>query len=62
MNGMTPDLARLLVTQRLDDVDQHRRRRAARAAASSKKVPQQRRAAGFLARIVPGNGVRAEAR
>ena len=69
MHSLSPHMARLLVTQRLDEADQQRRRRAARAAREARearadaapKVPEQRRGSGLLARIVPGTGVRADA-
>ncbi len=70
MQSMSPHMARLLVTQRLDEAEQHRHRRAARAArkarearaAAAPEVPEQRRGSGLLARIVPRTGVRADAR
>ncbi len=77
MNSLSPDMARLLVTQRLDEAEQRRLRRAARAARADRatrstasvnraaegapRVPQQRRGGGLLARFVPGTGVRADA-
>ena len=61
MHSMSPDMARLLVTQRLDEAEQRRQRRAARAA-TSPKIPRQRRGSGLLGRIVPGTGVRADTR
>jgi hypothetical protein len=57
MNSMSPDLARLLVTERLDDAARRRQRLAARRSASAAKVPQQRRWSGLLARMIPRTGV-----
>jgi hypothetical protein len=60
MNGMTPDLARLLVEDRLSEAQLHRQRRAARRAATpaaAVEVPRQRRAAALMNRLVPGYGV-----
>jgi hypothetical protein len=76
MHSLSADMARLLVTQRLDEAEQRRRRHAARAARAARaasaaraadategapRVPQQRRGSGLLARIVPRTGVRADA-
>ena len=61
MHNMSPDLARLLVTQRLEEAEQRRQRRTARAAAAP-RIPRQRRGSGVLGRIVPGTGVRADTR
>ncbi len=58
MNNMSPDLARLLVTERLDEAAQRRQRLAARRSAAATKVPQRRRGSGLLARLVPRTGVR----
>ena len=51
MSHMTPDLARLIVAERLDDADLRRRHREARATTAGPRVPQQRRGGGLLARI-----------
>jgi hypothetical protein len=60
MNGMTLDLARLLVEDRLGEAQVRRQRRAARRAATpagAVEVPRQRRAAALMDRLVPGYGV-----
>jgi hypothetical protein len=61
MNSMSPDLARLLVAERLDEAARRRRRLAARQEATGTRVPKQRRGSGLLARVVPWTGVRADA-
>ena len=58
MHNMSPDLARLLVTERLDEAAQRRRRLAARRSTAAAKVPRRRRGSGLLARLVPRTGVR----
>jgi hypothetical protein len=63
MNRMTPDLARLLVEERLTEAEQHRQRQAAsRRDAGTVKVPRQRRAGTLLNRVLPGYGVRVPTR
>jgi len=61
MNSMSPDLARLLVTERLDEAARRRRRLAARQEATATRGPRPRSGSGLLARIVPWSGVRADA-
>ena len=63
MIRMTPDLARLLVEERLDESEQRRRDSAARRGeTSTPRVPEQRRGSGLLARVVPRTGVRTDTR
>jgi hypothetical protein len=58
MNRMTPDLARLLVDERLEEAALRRRRTTARPSPKAAvKVPQQRRGSGVLARIARRRGV-----
>jgi hypothetical protein len=76
MNRMTPDLARLLVEERLSEAAQHRQRRTARRATTGNPtggitgdttgdttgVPRQRRAGALMNRLFPGYGVRVPTR
>ena len=62
MHNLSPDLARLLVTQRHDEAEWRRRRRAARGATTPRVPQQQRRGRRLLGRVVPGAGVRADTR
>jgi hypothetical protein len=63
MNRMTPDLARLLVEDRLTEAEQRMQRRTARGGAvRTTKVPRQRGVGGLMTRFVPGYGVRAPTR
>lgn len=58
MNRMTPDLARLLVEERLTEAEQRRQRQTARGGGvRTTKVPRQRRVGGLMNRLVPGYGV-----